>query len=55
MTNPFISFSETHFLVHLADESVDGLLTVAKITTLDEVPELAGTESTSGVAELEGP
>lgn len=31
------------------------LLTVAKITTLDEVLELARTEATSGVAELEGP
>lgn len=42
-------------LVHLADESVDVLLTVAKITTLNEVLELAGAETTSGVAELEGP
>ena len=31
------------------------LLTVAKITTLDEVLELAGAEATSRVAELEGP
>lgn len=31
------------------------LLAVAKITTLDEVLELAGAEATSGVAELEGP
>lgn len=31
------------------------LLTVAKITTLDEVLELAGAEATVGVAELEGP
>lgn len=42
-------------LVHLADESVDSLLAVAKITTLDEVLELAGAEATSGVGELEGP
>jgi hypothetical protein len=42
-------------LVHLADESVDVLLTVAKVTTLDVVLELAGTEATSGVGELEGP
>jgi len=31
------------------------LLAVAKISTLDEVLEFAGTEATSGVAELEGP
>ncbi len=31
------------------------LLTVAKITALNEVLELAGAEATSGVAELEGP
>lgn len=31
------------------------LLPVAKITSLDEVLELAGAEATSGVAELEGP
>lgn len=42
-------------LVHLANESVDVLLTVAKITTLDEVLELARTEATSRVGELEGP
>lgn len=31
------------------------LLTVAKVTTLDEVAELASAEATGGVAELEGP
>ena len=42
-------------LVHLADESVDVLLTVTKVTTLNVVLELAGAEATSGVGELEGP
>lgn len=42
-------------LVHLADESVDVLLTVTKVTTLDEVLELAGVEATVGVGQLEGP
>jgi hypothetical protein len=42
-------------LVHLPDESVDVLLTVAEVTALNEVLELAGTEATGGVAELEGP
>jgi hypothetical protein len=42
-------------LVHLSDESIDVLLTVTEITTLDEVLELAGAEATSGVRELEGP
>lgn len=42
-------------LVHLADETVDGLLAVTKITTLDEVLELAGAEATGGVGQLEGP
>lgn len=42
-------------LVHLADQAVDVLLTVTKVTTLNEVLELAGTETTSWVAELEWP
>jgi hypothetical protein len=50
--NPILVFIN---LVHLADEGVDSLLTVAKVTTLDEVLELAGTEATGRVAELEGP
>lgn len=44
-----------NILVHLADESVDVLLTVTSITTLDEVLELAGAETTVGVGQLEGP
>lgn len=42
-------------LVHLADETVDVLLTVTGVTTLDVVLELASAESTSGVGQLEGP
>ena len=42
-------------LVHLADEVVDLVLTVAKVTTLDEVLELAWAEATSWVAELDWP
>ena len=42
-------------LVHLPDELVDELLAVTKVTTLDEVLELAGTETASGGRELEGP
>lgn len=53
MTNP-LTFLET-ILVHLADEAVNGLLAVTKITTLDEVLELAGAEATGGVGQLEGP
>lgn len=45
----------SHRLVHLADEGVDVVLTVTKVTTLDEVLELASAETTGGVAELEGP
>jgi len=43
------------YLVHLADKVVDLVLAVTKVTTLDEVLELAGAEATSGVAELERP
>lgn len=39
----------------MADESVDLVLPVTQVTTLDEVLELAGTEATGGVAQLEGP
>lgn len=42
-------------LVHLADETVDVLLTVTSVTTLDEVLELAGVEAAVGVGQLEGP
>lgn len=42
-------------LVHLSDQSVDVVLTVTRVTTLDEVLDLAGVEATSGVGELEGP
>ena len=42
-------------LVHLADEVVDEVLPVAEVTALNEVLELAGTETTSGGRELEGP
>lgn len=42
-------------LVHLLDEAVDEVLAVAKVTTLDEVLELAGTEATGGGGQLEGP
>src|SRR4051812_48101946 len=42
-------------LVHLPDETIDLLLPVAKITTLDEMLELARPEAAVGVAQLEGP
>lgn len=42
-------------LVHLADETVDVLLTVTGVTTLDVVLELASAETTVGVGKLEGP
>ena len=48
------SNAKTH-LIHLPDELVDVLLTVTQVTTLDEVLELAGAETTVGVGELEGP
>lgn len=47
--------SRTINLVHLADKVVDEELPVTKITALNEVLELAGTEATSGGRELEGP
>jgi hypothetical protein len=43
------------FLVHLSDESVDVLFPVAKITALDEMSELAWTETASWVGQLEWP
>lgn len=43
------------YLVHLADETVDVLLTVTGVTTLDVVLELASAETTVGVGQLEGP
>lgn len=42
-------------LVHLADETVDVLLTVTGVTTLDVVLELASAETAGGVGQLEGP
>lgn len=46
---------QSNNLVHLADELVDVLLTVAKVTTLNEVLELARTEAASWVGQLEWP
>jgi hypothetical protein len=46
---------EDNGLVHLSDESVDVVLTVTEITTLDEVLEFALTEATIGIGQLEGP
>jgi len=48
-------YTDKKSLVHLLDESVDVLLTVAKITTLNKVLELAGAESASRVGQLEWP
>lgn len=48
-------FHTLRLLVHLLDESVDVLFTVAKVTTLNEVLELASSEATSGVRQLERP
>lgn len=42
-------------LVHLSNESVDVLLPVAKVTTLDEVLEFAWAEAASWVGQLEWP
>lgn len=42
-------------LVHLLDESVDVLLSVAKVTALDVVVEFTGTETAVGVGQLEWP
>ena len=42
-------------LVHLLDQSVDVLLSVANVTTLDKVLEFPGAEATSRVGQLEGP
>ena len=42
-------------LVHLLDESIDVLLPVTQVTTLDEMPELALVEATSWIRQLEGP
>jgi hypothetical protein len=55
LTDPLEAVFRDNPLVHLADEGVDSLLAVTKVTTLDEVLELAGAETTSGVGELEGP
>jgi hypothetical protein len=49
------SRNRTKNLVHLADEFIDELLAVTKVTALNEMLELAGTETTSGGRELEGP
>lgn len=46
---------QSNTLVHLSDESVDLLLTVTQVTSLDKVLELASAEATSWVGELEWP
>lgn len=44
-----------YFLVHLSDESVDLVLAVTQVTSLDEVAEFASAEATGRVGELEWP
>ena len=53
--NPALTFRSRRRLVHLLDERVDEVLAVAKVTTLDEVLELAGAETTGRRRKLEGP
>lgn len=50
-----MNYLEANTLVHLADEVVDEVLAVTKVTTLDEVDELALAETSSRGGELEGP
>ena len=42
-------------LVHLSDQSIDFVFPVTQVTTFNEMSELSRTETTSRVAELEGP
>jgi len=42
-------------LIHLSDQGVDLVLSVAQVTTLNEMSEFSRSETTSGVAELEWP
>jgi hypothetical protein len=42
-------------LIHLSDQSVDELFSITKITTLDEMSELAWSETASGVGQLKWP
>ena len=42
-------------LIHLLDQGIDVFLPVAKISTFNEVLELAGPEASSRVGQLEGP
>jgi hypothetical protein len=45
----------SRYLIHLLDQLVDLLFSVAQVTTFDEVLELPLTEATSRAVELEGP
>jgi hypothetical protein len=47
--------NEINLLVHSSNQLVDEVFTVTGVTTLDEVQELSRLESTSGVAQLDGP
>jgi len=47
--------STTTNLVHLSDQSIDLVFPVTQVTTLNKMSELASSESSSGVAELEWP
>jgi hypothetical protein len=49
------TISKSNPLVHLSDQSVDLVLPVAQVTTLNEVLEFSGAETTVGVSKLKGP
>ena len=54
-TDQYTTISSEQHLVHLLDKSIDVLLSVTKITTLNEMKELSLVESTIWIAQLEWP
>jgi hypothetical protein len=54
-SRPQLNSTSISRLVHLLDQRIDVLLSVAQITSFDVMPELPRSETTSRVAQLEGP
>lgn len=55
LIDPPATLSSPENLVHLSNQSIDVLLTISQVSTLNEMLEFAWTEAAGRVAQLKGP
>jgi len=52
---PATAMQSPENLVHLSNQSINMLLSISQVSTLNEMLEFAWTEATGRIAQLEGP